>query len=268
MEQSHLNLGDSSVLVSKHHTDPNLTCDDPILLKKLDALAYENKKLGMVNHLVAGVAHEIRNPLTIMKGFLQIIKPDLEKLNKSEIAELLLTEIHRTNELIEEFLSVARPAEHTKVKINLIPFLKNILLLYQSEAIINRCTLSHNLNHFNHPFYVMIDEGQFKQVFLNIIKNGLEAIQSANRDKGNISLSIFKRLNTVNIQIHDNGNGMDASTASKLFQPFFTTKKKGTGLGLFLCNQIIQNHRGSIRVKSTPSIGTTFFIQLPLLQTD
>ncbi|MGA9290935.1 MAG: ATP-binding protein, partial [Anaerobacillus sp.] len=136
---------------------------------------------------------------------------------------------------------------------------------FQSEAIINRCSLSSNLNELTQPLDVMIDSGQLKQVFLNLIKNSMEAIRHAEREKGSICLSVYKRLQTVDIHIQDNGIGMDTMTLSKLFQPFFTTKKKGTGLGLFLCKQIIQNHRGTIQVSSAPSIGTTFIVQLPIV---
>ena len=265
MDQSNLNIDETLPLNPEHHMEPSSIERDKQMLERLENLSYENKRLNMVNHLVAGLAHEIKNPLTIMKGFLQIIKPDLDRLQKSDIAELLLSEIHRTNELIEEFLNVARPTEHILKRMNLIPFLRNILLLFQSEATIHRCTLSTNLNEFSQPLDVMIDSGQLKQVFLNIIKNSMEAIQFADREKGSIILSVYKRLHTVDIHIQDNGIGMDNAIISKLFQPFFTTKKKGTGLGLFLCKQIIQNHRGTIQVRSAPSIGTTFVIQLPIV---
>ncbi|MGB8002438.1 MAG: ATP-binding protein, partial [Anaerobacillus sp.] len=234
MDQSNLNIDDTLPLIRDHLMEPSSIVDYKQMVDKLESLSYENKRLNMVNHLVAGLAHEIRNPLTIMKGFLQIIKPDLDRIQKSDIADLLLSEIHRTNELIEEFLDSARPTEHILNKMNLIPFLRNILLLFQSEAIINRCSLTSNLNELTQPLDVMIDSGQLKQVFLNLIKNSIEAIRHADHEKGSICLSVYKRLRTVDIHIQDNGIGMDTMTLSKLFQPFYTTKKKGTGLGLFL----------------------------------
>ncbi|MGA9289659.1 MAG: histidine kinase dimerization/phospho-acceptor domain-containing protein, partial [Anaerobacillus sp.] len=154
MDQSNLNIDDTLPLIRDHLMEPTSIVDYKQMLDKLESLSYENKRLNMVNHLVAGLAHEIRNPLTIMKGFLQIIKPDLDRIQKSDIADLLLSEIHRTNELIEEFLDSARPTEHILNKMNLIPFLRNILLLFQSEAIINRCSLTSNLNELTQPLDV------------------------------------------------------------------------------------------------------------------
>lgn len=268
VDQSQFKIGETLSIPPKNDSK-SLTIDNhEEILKELATLTYENKKLTLVNQLVAGLAHEIRNPLTIMKGFLQLIKPDLDRLQKSDIADLLLSEIHRTNGLIEEFLNVTRPREQTLEKVSIVPFLRNILLLYQSEATINKCTLSTNLQHLSQPSFAMIDSGQLKQVFLNMVKNSIEAIRCANRDNGYISLSVFRRLHTIDIHIRDNGIGMDETTKSKLFQPFFTTKKKGTGLGLFLCKQIIQNHRGTIEVNSTPMLGTTFMIQLPIISAD
>ncbi|MFP3441557.1 ATP-binding protein, partial [Pantoea sp. SIMBA_133] len=91
------------------------------------------------------------------------------------------------------------------------------------------------------------------QVFLNVMKNSIEAIRMTNRSNGVISLIVGQHLNGVTISIRDNGVGMDASTQSRIFKPFYTTKEKGTGLGLFLSKQIIQNHKGTIKVKSSPS---------------
>jgi signal transduction histidine kinase len=234
-------------------------------LQQLEALAYENQALTNVHTLVAGVAHEIKNPLTIMKGFLQLIKPDLDKLQKSDIADLLLEEIQRTTDLVEEFLQLARPSELTSERTDLIPFLKNILLLFHSQAKLSKCDLTTNLQQFNLPIEVMINPGQLKQVFLNVMKNSIEAIRMTNRSNGIISLTVGQHLNGVTINIRDNGVGMNASTQSRIFKPFYTTKEKGTGLGLFLSKQIIQNHKGTIKVKSSPLFGTTFSIQLPLL---
>ncbi|MDO6658447.1 HAMP domain-containing sensor histidine kinase [Anaerobacillus sp. 1_MG-2023] len=264
MDHTNLNVEKKLPLMPEHYPSPCSLEEYNELIEKLEALAYENKTLSTVHYLVAGVAHEIKNPLTIMKGFLQLIKPDLDKLQKNDIADLLLSEIHRTNTLIEEFLQAARPIEHIKERIDVVPFLKNIILLFHSQATLNRCDITTNLNHFSEPLEVTIDSGQFKQVFLNMIKNSIESIRSSNKENGKISLSIAKRLHSVTIKISDNGAGMDTSTQQKVFQPFYTTKEKGTGLGLFLCKQIIQNHKGTIKVSSAPSFGTTFTIQLPL----
>ncbi|MYL64633.1 GHKL domain-containing protein [Bacillus hwajinpoensis] len=260
MEQSNLNAKE----MPKQNVLPSVE-DYSHLLEQLEALTYENQALSNVNTLVAGVAHEIKNPLTIMKGFLQLIKPDLDKLQKSDIADLLLTEIQRTTNLVEEFLQLARPAELTSERIDLIPFLKNILLLFHSHAKLSKCDLTTNLQQFKLPIEVMINPGQFKQVFLNVMKNSIEAIRMTNRSNGVISLTVGQHFNGVTIAIRDNGVGMDASTQSRIFKPFYTTKEKGTGLGLFLSKQIIQNHKGTIKVKSSPSFGTTFSIHLPLL---
>lgn len=263
MEQPKLNTEDIRPLIPLHDPPPTVE-EHNHLIHQLETLAYENQALSNVRHLVAGVAHEIKNPLTIMKGFLQLIKPDLEKLHKSEIADLLLAEIQRTTILVEEFLQIARPAKQTTERIDLITFLKDMLLLFQSEAKLSKCELTNNLQKFKQPIEVMMNHGQLKQVFLNVIKNGIEAIRITNQMDGVISLSVRQHFQFVTIDIRDNGIGMDASTQASVFNPFYTTKEKGTGLGLFLSKQIIQNHNGSMKVKSSPLFGTTFSIQLPL----
>lgn len=264
MEQPKLNTKEIRPLIPRHDPSPTIE-EDNHLIRQLERLAFENHSLRNIHILVAGVAHEIKNPLTIMKGFLQLIKPDLDKLQKSEIADLLLAEIQRTTNLVEEFLQLARPAKQTTERMDLIPFLKDMLLLFQSEAKLNKCELTNNLQKFKQPIEVMMNQGQLKQVFLNVIKNGIEAIRITNRKDGLISLSVHQHFHFVTINIRDNGIGMDASTQDSVFNPFYTTKEKGTGLGLFLSKQIIQNHNGSMNVKSSPSLGTTFSIQLPLL---
>ena len=262
MEQPNANTNELHPLVPLH--DPP-TVEHNHLIHQLESLAYENQSLSNVRTLVAGVAHEIKNPLTIMKGFIQLIKPDLDKLQKSDIADLLLAEVQRTTNLVEEFLQLARPTKHTTERIDLIPFLEDILLLFQSEAKLSKCELTANLQKFKLPIEVMINPRQLKQVFLNVMKNSIEAIRMTNRKNGHISLSVRQQFHFVTINIRDNGNGMDSSTQASVFNPFYTTKEKGTGLGLFLTKQIIQNHNGTVKVKSSPSLGTTISIQLPLL---
>ena len=265
MEQPNLNTKEVHPQIPKQNPLPSEE-EYYHMLQQLEALAYENQALSNVHTLVAGVAHEIKNPLTIMKGFLQLIKPDLDKLQKSDIANLLLSEIQRTTDLVEEFLQLTRPPELTSERVDLIPFLKDILLLFHSQAKLSKCELTTNLQQFKLPIEVLINPGQLKQVFLNVMKNSIEAIRVTNRSNGIISLTVGQHLKYVTINIRDNGNGMDASTQACIFKPFYTTKEKGTGLGLFLSKQIIQNHNGTVKVKSSPSFGTTFSIHLPLLQ--
>jgi signal transduction histidine kinase len=227
--------------------------------------AFHSEQLATIGQLAAGVAHEIRNPLTTVKGFIQLIKPYLSDVGKEDYATIALDEINRANDIIHEFLNTAKPQKNKKQIIEVNKLMRDIMVLYESEAILRNINIEVIGNCNQAQLY--LDIKQIKQVLVNIIKNALEAIEeNQSLEKGCIQISSECSNSAAVIVINDNGIGMKKETLEKLFDPFFSTKEYGTGIGMTVCKKIIEEHMGQIKVSSTPYLGTTFRIELPIYQ--
>lgn len=230
--------------------------------KQIEQTAYQNDKLAMLGKISASIAHEIRNPLTAIRGFIQLLRPHLLHLGKDEYARIILMEIDRANDIICEFLNSSKPSAPQTSVINVASLLKEVVLLTESEALMNGYQII--LHDRALPLYISVDVKQIKQVILNIIKNAMDAIKDLGHEHpGMIQIHLEQLHKNVQIQISDNGKGMDHNTLSRLFDPFFTTKETGTGLGLSVSYRIIKNHGGYISVESEMGVGTQFMISLP-----
>ena len=218
-----------------------------------------------VSKLAAGIAHEIRNPLTTVKGFIQLLKPYLTEIGKAQYADIAIDEINRANDLIYEFLDVTKPYERKKEEISLNKLVENIAILYEGETSLQNVQLVYDTSSEN-PL-VFGNRKQLKQVLMNIIKNALEAITDNKNEYGHVHISVESKDEYASIIIKDNGCGIDEDTIQKLFMPFYSTKKTGTGIGLGICKNIIEEHDGSLNVCSTPGKGTNITINLPILNT-
>lgn len=240
-----------------------ISVKDVTEFKKIEQSAYQNDKLAMLGKIAAAIAHEIRNPLTSIRGFIQLLLPELTRIGKEEYARIVIEEIDRANHIIYEFLNSSKPSTPDKQQVKLDHLLAEVRLLFESEAIMKGCDIE--LAHIGPALVVCVDVKQMKQVLLNIIRNSLEAISGgARKERGTIRITAAEHHAEVQICIQDNGPGMDYHTQSKLFDPFFTTKLEGTGLGLAVSYRIIRNHGGHIRVDSEVGQGTRFKITLPL----
>ncbi|WP_127585203.1 ATP-binding protein [Paenibacillus koleovorans] len=230
--------------------------------KRIEQSAYQNDKLALLGKIAASIAHEVRNPLTSIRGFIQLLRPHLKALGKEEYSKIILDEIDRANEIIYEFLNSSKPSTPDKQEIHISALLKEVCLLFESEALLKGCDIE--LAPIDPQLTVLIDVKQMKQAFLNLVKNSLDAVErSPQKRKGIIRISADKHGSKIRIMLQDNGIGMDHHTMARLFDPFFTTKEEGTGLGLAVCYRIIKNHGGVIGVDSVEGEGTTFFITLP-----
>jgi signal transduction histidine kinase len=230
--------------------------------KLIEQTAFQNDKLAMLGKIAAAIAHEIRNPLTAIRGFIQLLDPHMKEIGKQEYVRIILSEIDRANNIIFEFLNSSKPTAPLKQIVSVDSLLRESILLTESEANMKGCELHCEI--FDPDMTVAVDVKQIKQVLLNMIRNALDAIQEAGDGrKGRIDISARREGLNVLITIRDNGKGMDRETLSRLFDPFFTTKQDGTGLGLSVSYRIINNHGGSIAVDSTPGEGTEFSIYLP-----
>lgn len=224
--------------------------------------AINDYQASSASKIAAGLAHEIRNPLTTIKGFIQLLKPDLEAIGKEEFADVVLEEINRVNSLLSEFLSIFKPSSSGKSKLSLNTLSRTLGNLFASEAILKEVQLKIEVP--DDEVFVWADEKQLKQVALNLLKNAFEAIEESDAIQGEITIVVNKIGHDAKFSIIDNGTGLNETDAAKIFTPFYTTKEKGTGIGLVICKQIIEEHGGKLKVESE-SDRTRFFFELPAI---
>lgn len=215
--------------------------------------------LNVVGELAAGVAHEIRNPLTSLKGFIQLIKAE-SNINESYFS-IVLGEVDRIEHIIKEFLLLAKTDRNHLEKNNLGETLKDTVSLLRTQAILKNVDLFLGINEPLPEIYC--DSFQIKQVFINLIKNAIEATPEG----GTIEITAtMKGDDSICFTFKDSGVGMNKEVLEKIGQPFFTTKEEGTGLGLMVSHKIIKNHKGMLYVTSEKGKGTTFELLLPVRQ--
>ena len=225
--------------------------------KKTEELLHQQDKLAAVGQLAAGVAHEIKNPLTSMKGYTEYLQLDEQDPNRLEYLEIIMDEIDRVNQIVEEFLVLAKPQSVQLETKNIIPIIQNVLLLMEFDA--RKKNISFYFESDQDLILVRCDENRLKQVFLNFVKNGMDAMP----DGGNIKVRTELKEGEVQISFEDTGVGISPERLKKLGEPFYTTKKKGNGLGLMVSFKIIEGHKGRVIVESEVDKGTTFNIVLP-----
>lgn len=232
---------------------------DRIELEK-QVLAAE--KLSAVGKLGAGLAHEIRNPLTSVIGFFQLLQTeqDEEKTNKHH--RVIMNELERIKQLLNQFVSMAKPSEQNKRECVLEELVNETIYLMKNQASAQRIIIDFK-SKLKKNTMVTIDESQIKQILINLLQNAMEAIVNDGEIK--VTLSEELRLNNsfVQIQIDDNGEGLTEQEVSSIFAPFYSSKKDGLGLGLSICKQLIELHQGSISVTSVKGKGTSFTLLLP-----
>ncbi|MFB5196632.1 ATP-binding protein [Neobacillus sp. KR4-4] len=224
--------------------------------KKSEEILLQSEKLSVVGELAAGVAHEIRNPLTTIKGFVQLYKNE----NKSmEYTELLLSELERIETITSEFLALGKPQAVKLSRMNVKELIEHTLDILSPQFIMN--DIQFHLIVEETPIYITCDKNQLKQVFINLIKNAIESMKGG----GGIYINIKKdQAGACIISFQDQGCGIPEELLPRLGEPFYTLKEKGTGLGLMICHKIIKQHNGSISYLSKVNEGTLIEITLPL----
>lgn len=225
--------------------------------KQTQDLIINSEKLTIAGQLAAGIAHEVRNPLTAIKGFFQMMEKDL-KGNKMYF-DVISSEINRIETILNELLVLARPQQVKYERKNIEIIINHVITLLKTQSNLNSIELIKSIEP-NLPL-IQCNENQLKQVFINFLKNSIEAMEKG----GRITIEIRKHhTDTIMIRIIDQGSGIPEHLLSKIGEPFFTTKEKGTGLGLMICKNIIEEHKGNLKIDSS-SNGTKVEILLPLL---
>lgn len=216
-----------------------------------------SEKLSVIGQLAAAVAHEIRNPLTSLKGFVQLMQ--VTKKADDKHLGIMLSEIERINLISGEMLILGKQQDILFGKEEVNDTIKQVIVLMEAQANLDNVEIDFAPSQ-DGPMFVNADQNQLKQVLINIIKNGVEAID----DHGFVKVVTEKTETQALIKVQDSGAGMDQERIDRLGEPFYSTKEKGTGLGLAVCKKIIERHQGEITYESEKGKGTTVTITLPL----
>jgi PAS domain S-box-containing protein len=233
---------------------------DITTLRQTEERLSRTEKLSVVGELSASVAHEIRNPLTSLKGFVQLLQMEDDK--HQDYYQIMLDELNRINHIVGELLLLAKPQllQYTKMPIQKI--LMDVISLLAVEANLYNVQILHNLP--KDDIILECEPNQLKQLFINLIKNSIEASEKDSKIQICLEQNEHSR---IAITIRDTGCGISKERLEKIGEPFYSSKEKGTGLGLTVSYKIVQSHKGTISFESEIGVGTTVKITLPLIQT-
>lgn len=227
--------------------------------RKLEGQVRQSEKLAAIGTLAAGIAHEIRNPLAGISGSIQLMGETSKNDEDKKLMRIVLKEIDRLNGLITDFLDYAKPEKEPEDRIDLKALMEECLQWSQSNDPLAK-KVSHELS-LPEVLTVKGHRDRLKQVFLNLFLNAYQAMEKS--DKASLKVQGRVHAGKVEIKIEDSGQGMSEKTKQKLFEPFYTTKSKGTGLGLALTHKILEGHLAQIFVESEEGRGSKFIIEFP-----
>ncbi|WAH38645.1 PAS domain-containing protein [Alicyclobacillus dauci] len=235
------------------------TVQDVTAKKRTDEIIRNSDKLLIIGELAAGIAHEIRNPLTTLKGFLQLlVAKETDTKQRLEYYRVMEDALNHIEFVAGEMLVLAKPQVTHVVEHDVMTILREVVNLLSAEALLKSVEI--NIQTLDEPAVILCDKNQIKQVFINIIKNAIEAMST-----GGLLKIMSQQMNDhVEIHIQDNGLGIESDRIPKLFEPFYTTKEKGTGLGLMISQKILRDHNSTISIVSEPGQGTTAIVSIPL----
>jgi PAS domain S-box-containing protein len=213
-------------------------------------------RLNLVGEMAASIGHEIRNPMTTVRGYLQILRENKDYSQELEYFDLMIEELDRANSIITEFLSLAKNKLLDIKPININEIISKSLLLIQAKAISRDQYIRLEANEVPK---LLLDEKEIRQLILNLVNNAMESMSA----RGEILVKTFIEKGKAVLAVKDQGYGIDHKYIEKLGTPFFTTKEQGTGLGLAVCYRIAARHDAKIDIE-TSSTGTTFFVRFPI----
>jgi two-component system nitrogen regulation sensor histidine kinase GlnL len=242
-------------------------------IRQLEAEVRRGETLAAAGRMAVGLAHEVRNPLGAIRGAVQLLDRELGAESPlHEYTQVLLSEVDRVNRIIEMLLNLARPAPIRPVPLNLHQLLERVALLSEETARDHRVTIVRRYDPSLPP--ILGDDDRLVQVIHNLVRNAIEAMPEG----GQLTLATRVSLNQlfskmdlgagqrtmVEVQVIDEGPGIPAEVRARIFDPFFTTKERGLGLGLAICHQVLEQHRGAIQVDSAEGRGTVVTCFLPI----
>lgn len=237
---------DRSILFFKDETQLKETFEQ---IRHMDSL-------NVVGQLAAGIAHEIRNPMTSIKGFIQLLKPQLDE-KSSLYYDIIMNELERLDLIINEFLYLSKPKNLKFEKRCLTELVQSTLHLMQGQFSLHNIELE--VNYPKENMYVTCVYNELKKVLINLLKNAQEVLS----DHGKITINFGNRNEFYFFSVTDNGLGMTEEQIAQIGKAFFTTKETGVGLGLYVTHKLVEEHNGYISIDSKLNKGTTFTIYLP-----
>ncbi|WP_412176979.1 ATP-binding protein [Lysinibacillus macroides] len=208
--------------------------------------------------MAASIAHEIRNPLTSLKGFTELLKLNADDESRMYLS-VIDSELQRMEQILSELLVLSKPTTMKMELLELDQLVKQVIEFMLPDALMKDIAIQYISP--SQQIYIGGNENRLKQVFVNLIKNAMESMHSG----GTITIEMLTNDCAIaELLIKDEGAGMDSTTLKNLFQPFYTTKTKGTGLGLAFVKKVIEEHDGAIGVNSELQKGTSFHLQFPI----
>lgn len=220
------------------------------------------EKQVLAGRIAAGIAHEIRNPLTTVRGYLQFLEKDVDSNTSNLFSNLLIPELDRVNKIISDFLSIAKPSYKELEPLKVEHFINDYLMRFlKSESLLYSVNIEVDILPSTKDLSILCNREELLQVFINLLQNSMQAKGDSPLE---IKISTSYSNSHVGFTFSDNGKGIPESILTHVFEPFFSTKDIGTGLGLSVSRKIVENHHGTIHARSDTS-GTTFLIELPII---
>jgi len=231
-------------------------------IKQLEEKVRRSEKLAAIGKLAAGVAHEIRNPLSSIRGFAQFLSQGLKDSPREQAyAQTMVSEVDRINRVVTDLLTFARPTRAEAVPADVTELVEHCVRLVQADADSRNITLRRNITDLSK---VRLDTNQLTQALLNLLLNAMQSVESGGTIE--IGAALKPSDDRLLLWVEDNGAGIQPDRVEKIFDPFYTTRDKGTGLGLAIVHKIVENHQGEIGVESPPAgkmKGSRFTLFLP-----
>ena len=237
--------------------DTNGVCSGAVIvlrdlreIKQLEKKVKRSEKLAAIGELAAGVAHEIRNPLSSIRGFAQYLQHFLQdNPREQEYARTMIGEVDRVNRVVSDLITFARPMNAVRTKTNVQKLINKAVSLTETDTVSKEVKVKVSVQSPENDF--LLDENQILQVLLNLLLNAIQAVASGGKIE--IGYTIDSERDKLEIWVEDDGFGVPAEKTPKIFEPFFTTREKGTGLGLSIVHKIVENHDGEILLQSPPT---------------
>ncbi|TJY42484.1 sensor histidine kinase [Cohnella pontilimi] len=229
------------------------TCQDVTELQQLKDEVGRMERLSLVGQMAASITHEIRNPMAVIRGFIQLLN-ERSPTEQQSYFHLVLEELDRANSIINDFLSLAQNRIVERESCDLNEVLGELTPLLWADANMRGQTIDMRLS--PHMERLLLNDKEIKQLVLNLARNGMEAMN----DKGALRIETVNDENSVQLRVVDQGVGIPKEQLERLFEPFYTTKTNGTGLGLALCLSIVERHNAKIEVESKVGEGTAFIV--------